>query len=72
MTYCSDDPSIVYSALLLKTFRMAFRQSHFVIPTRERCTSYPFELGLKDVHIAGMDYSVLVTSLSLKWVFRYQ
>ena len=71
LTYCSDDPSIVYLALLLQTFWTALRQSHFVIPTRERHTSYPLELGPKDVHIAGMDYSVLVTSLSLKWVFRH-
>ena len=71
MTYCSDDPSIVYSVLLLKTFRTALRQSHFVTSTRERHTSYPLELGPKGVRIAGADYSVLVTSLSLKWVFRH-
>ena len=69
---CSDDPSIVYSALLLKTFRTALRQSHFMIPTQERHASYPLKLGPKDVCIAGTDYSVLVTSLLLKWVFRHQ
>ena len=72
LTYCLDDPSIVYSALLLKTFQTALRQSHFVIPTWERHTSYPLELGLKDVHIAGVNYSVVVTSPSLKWVFRHR
>ena len=72
LTYCSDNPSIVYSALLLKTFRTALRQSHFVTPTRERHTSYPLELGPKDVRVADTDYFVLVTSLSLKWVFRHR
>ena len=40
--------------------------------TREWCTSYPLKLGPKDVRVAGVDYFVLVTSLSLKWVFRHQ
>ena len=71
MTYCLDDPSIVYSALLLKTFWTALRQSHFVTPTQERHTSYPLEYGPKDVRIASADYSVLATSLLLKWVFRH-
>ena len=65
-------PSIVYSALLLKTLQTALRLSHFVTPTRERRTSYPLELGLKDVCVAGVDYSVLATSLLLKWIFRHQ
>ena len=37
-------------------------------PTWKRCTSYPLELGPKDVHVVGVDYYVLATSLSLKWV----
>ena len=72
VTYCLDNPSIVYSVLLLKTFRTALRQSHFVTPTRERHTSYPLELGPKDVRVAGADYFVLITSPSLKWVFRHR
>ena len=51
---------------------MALRQSHFVTPTQERRTSDPLELGPKDVRIAGTDYFVLVTSPSLKWVFRHR
>ena len=71
LQYCSDDPSIVYSALLLKTFWTTLRQSHFMTPTQERHTRYPLKLGPKDVHVASMDYFILVTSPSLKWVFRH-